>query len=127
LPLPAVALRAIVQPVAAIDLATVAAAIVDRDAPSVIDCVGPRPLTLGDFIASLREQLGAARARVIPLPAWLSRLTARCGDFLPFQPWCSESLALLEQDNVGDASAFMQWLGRAPIAPQDLVRSTWAP
>lgn len=123
--LPGAALRAKVQPVAVTDLAEACTALVGRHGPTRIDCVGPRPLPLADFIASLRAQLGRRPARVLPLPEWLSRASARAGDFIPLQPWCSETLALLQQDNVGDGAAFQQLLAAPPIAPENLVSTTW--
>ncbi len=58
------------------------------------------------------------------LPESLSRFSARCGDYLPFQPWCSETLALLQQDNVGEAGPFSALLEHSAIPPQDLVAHT---
>jgi hypothetical protein len=83
-------------------------------------------MTLAAFIASLREQLGLRPARVLPLPGWLSLASARCGDHLPFQPWCSETLALLQQDNVGDGEIFAKSLKHPATAPQDLVATSWS-
>ncbi|XHS77881.1 NAD-dependent epimerase/dehydratase family protein [Burkholderiaceae bacterium UC74_6] len=126
--LPGAALRAKVQPVAATDLA---AAVVNllrpqADAPALVSAVGPRPLSLSDFIGSLRAQLGHGMARLVSLPEWASRWSARVGDHLPMQPWCSESLALLQQDNADDPAPFAALLGRPAIAPEDLVRLAWS-
>lgn len=123
LPLPIAALRARVQPVAVGDLADAAVSMLAEPCPVRVDIVGPRPLPLGDFIASLRRQLGRGRARVVPIPAWLSRLSARGGDFVPAQPWCSETLALLQQDNVGDGTAFARLLGRPAVPPEELLHA----
>lgn len=126
LPLPGAALRAKVQPVSVRNLAEVVAALLDTDEVMRLDGVGPQPLALSDFIASLRTQLGLAPARVMALPEWLSRASARCGDLLPFQPWCSETLALLQQDNVGDGATFARLLSQPATEPQDLVASAWS-
>jgi uncharacterized protein YbjT (DUF2867 family) len=124
--LPGAALRARVQPIAVDDLAAYSVALLESDGPPQVDCVGPRQLTLGAFIAGLREQLGFRPAGVLPLPEWLSRLSARCGDHLPFQPWCSETLALLRQDNVGDGGNLASLLGRPALTPENLVAASWS-
>lgn len=123
--LPGAALQALVQPVAVGDLAEACAALVDAQAPLHLDAVGPRRLTLSGFIASLRGQLGARPATVLPLSGWMSRASARCGDHLPFQPWCSETLTLLQKDNVGQGEVFARLLGRPAVPPQDLVATSW--
>lgn len=125
--LPDAALRARVQPVAVSNLAEAAVALLDVEQPPLhLDCVGPQRLTLADLVASLRAQLGSRPARVMALSGALSNLSARCGDYLPFQPWCSEMLALLQQDNVGDALPFSRLLRQPAIAPGDLVATSWS-
>ena len=127
--LPAAALRARVQPIAVGDLAEGVVRLLRSDArptPSRISAVGPRPLSLADFIASLRAQRGHREARVAALPDLASRWSARLGDHLPMQPWCSETLALLQQDNVDNAAPFAALLGRSATAPEDLVRLEWS-
>lgn len=123
--LPGAALRARVQPLVVQDLAAVAAALVEADTPLQLECVGPQQLALADFVGSLRAQLGRSAARVVPMSGWLSRLSARCGDHLPFQPWCSETLALLQKDNVGDGARFAALLQRPVLAPEHMVESAW--
>ncbi len=140
--LPAPVIHARVQPIAISELAQGIARLVS-DAPSasgdaprsiwqqaaqgacpVLDAVGPAPLTLAAFIASLRKQLGHAPARVLPLPDALTRWSARLGDFVPWAPWCSETLALLAQDNIAPATAFTHILGRQPTPPNCLLACT---
>lgn len=125
--LPAAALRARVQPVAVQDLAQVCARLLAAHppGPALLHAVGPRALTLAEFVAVLRRADGAGPARVLALPDWLSRASARAGDHLPMQPWCRETLALLQQDNVADAAPFQAWLERPPIAPEQLRELAW--
>jgi hypothetical protein len=78
----------------------------------MLTAVGPEPLTLGEFIASLRAQAGRAPARVGTLPDILARWSARAGDLVPFVPWCSETSALLGADNIADPAPFERLLGR---------------
>ena len=125
--LPGPVLEARVQPVSVHDLA---AAVVVLLGPAVaqtgvIPCTGPEALTMASFIASLREQLGHGAARVFRLPQALTKLSARAGDLVPASPWCSETLAMLGSDNVGDSAMFEQLLGRPGVHYRDLVRTAW--
>lgn len=120
-------LTAKVQPVSVHDLA---AAIVALMGPSlamqgIIECAGPQAVTMGSFIASLREQLGSRPARVLRLPDVLTHLSARAGDALPGIPWCTETLSMLGSDNVGDPALFEQLLGRKGTHYRDLVATAW--
>ena len=125
--LPQAVLSARVQPVAVTELADVVAKLVspDNTVAGVLPCVGPQATTLGDFIASLRLQQGRSRAWVAPLPDALTRLSARLGDAVPASPWCSESLAMLAQDNVSDPRPFQAVLGRTATPYDQLLQATW--
>ncbi|RMX08588.1 NAD-dependent epimerase/dehydratase family protein [Corticibacter populi] len=128
--LPRVAGQTRIQPVHVLELAEAVAQLLAGEvagvaathAPGVLDAVGPQPLSLVDFIASLRRQLGHAPARVWLCPDGPTRLSARLGDWLPVTPWGSEALALLSHDNVGDAQSMAQLLGRAPTHHSQLLR-----
>jgi uncharacterized protein YbjT (DUF2867 family) len=125
---PAPMLTARIQPVSVHDLA---AAVVALLGPALqhtgtVACTGPEPLRMADFVASLRQQQGHAPALVLRLPLPLTRLSARAGDLLPASvPWCSESLALLDSDNVGDPAEFEQLLGRSGVHYSRLVAQAW--
>lgn len=122
--LPAPVIRARVQPVAVGELAQGIAHLLSPQGMAVqgvLNVVGPEALTLAEFIASLRQQMGHGPARVVPLPGLLTRWSARLGDQVPWAPWCTETLALLAQDNVAAASAFEQVLGRPATAPEHLL------
>ena len=120
-------LTARVQPVSVHDLA---AAIVALMGPAlqtqgIIECTGPEALTMGAFIASLRQQLGSSPARVLRLPDPLTQLSARLGDAVPGVPWCTETLSMLGSDNVGNPAVFEQLLGRKGVHYSQLVASAW--
>lgn len=125
--LPGPVLQARVQPIAVTDLAQGVAALVAPGAHTAgpLACVGPQALPLGDFIVSLRSQLGHSPARVLRLPDLITRFSARVGDAIPVSPWCSETLALLAQDNVGDATAFESLLGRPGVHYSRLLEAAW--
>lgn len=120
--LPRPVLRARVQPLAVAELAeAVAHLLVQPARRGLLELGGPEALTLADFIASLRAQRPAAPARMLPLPGWLTRLSARVGDAVPVSPWCSETLALLATDNVAALGTLAALLGRAPCPPGALL------
>ncbi len=116
--LPKPVLTAQVQPIAVRDLARGIAALVEvpRLDP-YYECVGETALPLAAFIACLRKQQGQNTARVLALPHYLTRLSARLGDYIPLAPWCSETLTLLGKDNVSTSSTFAKVLAqeRLPI------------
>jgi len=124
--MPDAALRAQVQPVAVQDLAEAVARRLTCAAPAVLSVVGPHALTLTQFIATLREQLGHRPARVLALPDLPSRWSARLGDHVPGQPWCTETLQLLQQDNADDPATLAALLGRDCVAAENLVKAAWA-
>ncbi len=127
LALPRPVIQARVQPVAVRDLAQAVARLLDQDMVrcGVLPCVGPTPLALAEFIASLRQQRNHGMARVATLPDWVTLASVKLGDHLPWAPWCSETLALLAQDNVADPTAFAQVLGHPATPPDRLVSTSW--
>lgn len=126
--LPGPVIRARIQPVAVADVADAVAALLGERAQQTgtVPCVGPTPLTMAGFVATLRQQLGHGPARTLALPDFITRLSARVGDHVPVSPWCSESLALLAHDNVAPCDAFTALLGRAPLSPDRFVAQSWA-
>lgn len=125
---PGPVLDARVQPVSIHDLAAAVVALLGPafGTTGLIECTGPQALTMGDFIASLRQQQGQGRAMVLRMPDWLTQLSARMGDALPASvPWCSDTLAMLGSDNVGNPTAFERLLGRPGVAYDQLVATAW--
>ena len=120
-------LTARVQPVSVHDLAAAVVALLGPalEHTGTIDCTGPEALTMGAFIASLRQQLGHSPATVLRLPQPLTTLSARLGDAVPQSPWCSETLAMLGSDNVGNPAVFEQLLGRKGVHFSQLVATAW--
>lgn len=124
---PGPVLDARVQPVSVHDLAAAVVALMGaaQSQTGVIECTGPASLTMGDFIASLRQQLGHKPAMVLRLPQLLTQISARVGDAVPASPWCSETLAMLGSDNVGNPTVFEQLLGRPGVHYSQLVQTAW--
>lgn len=131
-PLPAGGMQA-VQPVhiddaiaALVLLATRVSSEVETRRPWAL--VGPRALTLADYLAALRAGMGLAPARTLAVPPALMRCAARLGDLLgrwwPALPLDSASWAMLERGNVGgapDVGRLTALLGRSPRAPERFV------
>lgn len=127
LPLPATLLDARIQPVSVHDLADTVAALLDRadDVRGIVECGGPEALALGEFIASLRHQLGLPPARVLRLSDRVAEGAARLGDRLPGVPWCSDTLAMLASDNVVRDEGIASLIGRVPAHHRELVTLAW--
>lgn len=125
--MPRTMIRARVQAVAVGDVADAVVRLLAeaRNFKSIMPCVGPQAQTMAELVACLRQQLGKEAALVLPLPNLMTTLGARIGDQIPALPLCSDTLALMQQDNVAAPQPFAELLGRAPIAPQDLVSTSW--
>ncbi len=125
--LPAAVRATRVQPVAVHEVGeAIATLAIGGPDDRVLAAVGPEPLVLGDFIASLRAQAGRPPARVGTLAHALARWSARVGDVVPVSPWCSETLALLDTDNVADPAPFERVLGRRATRFDALLKETAA-
>jgi uncharacterized protein YbjT (DUF2867 family) len=105
--------------------AAVVALLAALEQTGIIECTGPEALTMGAFIASLRQQLGHRPAMVLRLPQVLTNISARLGDAVPASPWCSETLAMLGSDNVGNPAVFERLLGRPGVHFSQLVATAW--
>jgi uncharacterized protein YbjT (DUF2867 family)/predicted DCC family thiol-disulfide oxidoreductase YuxK len=99
LTLPRAAREQPIQPVAVAELAEAVVNLALTDATGMQALGGPRALTMAEFIASLRAQLGHRPALQITQPDWFTRTTARLGDAVPVSPWCSASWALMRTPN----------------------------
>jgi len=90
------------------------------ESPAALHCVlpvvGPRPLTLREFLGELRATLGFGRARFLPVPRPLVALAARIGESFPSLLLNRETLGMLERGNTGPPGPLQRLLGR-PITP----------
>lgn len=126
---PQAMIAARVQPVSVRDLAEAVVRLLDPGqagrVTGLLPCVGPAPLTLAEFVVSLRRQGGHGRPLVRAQPDWLTRLSVAIGDRVTALPLCTETMTLLRYDNVADPQAFAAVLGR-PARPADtLVQTSW--
>jgi uncharacterized protein YbjT (DUF2867 family) len=120
---PAIVLRSRVQPLLVTELAEAVERLLTSQPHrcGVVDLAGPRALTMTEFIASLRAQAGRRPAFVRALPGWVTALSVRAGDLLPFTPWGSETLSLMEKDNVADPRGLADLLGREATDPAQFL------
>lgn len=105
-----------VQPTHIDDLIALLVATIESDAAvhRTIDAVGPRAVTLHEWLGALRTQLGLGRAHFVPVPMPLVRLGARLGRRMPGALLDPETLDMLEQGNVADPGGATAMLGHAP-------------
>jgi uncharacterized protein YbjT (DUF2867 family)/uncharacterized membrane protein YphA (DoxX/SURF4 family) len=83
--------------------------------------VGPRPLTLREFLSTLRAGMGLGRPRFVHVPMALARAGARGGDLLPGSLLSTESLEMLMRGNVGDPAPMQELLGRSALPAERFV------
>jgi hypothetical protein len=50
---------------------------------------------------------------------------ASAGDQVSVSPWSSDTLAMLQVDNVGAVAPFTRLLGRTPCEPEHMVERAW--
>jgi uncharacterized protein YbjT (DUF2867 family) len=80
--------------------------------------VGPRPLTLREWLLSLRRGLGLGRARFLQVPmAWVRGAAAMGIGLLD-----RDAVRMLERGNTGDPARLAAILGREPRAAGDFIR-----
>lgn len=107
-----------VQPVHIDDL--VEAVVRLAESPAALHCVlpvvGPRALTMREFLGELRATLGFGRAPFLPVPRALVALAARVGDSFPSMMLNRETFGMLERGNTGPAGPLERLLGR-PATP----------
>ena len=116
--------RQLLQPVHLQDVVAGVRALVDARPPGsrTVAFVGPAPVTLRDYLAALRAQLGFhGAAWVLPLPVGVFRAGAKLagrwrGSFLD-----AETADMLLRGNVAPAEDFARWLGRPPRSHRDFI------
>ena len=109
-----------VQPVHLDDLVDALVGLVEaRDAPRVLDAVGPRALPLRDYLQVFKRAAGIGSAFVaIPMAPmrWIAALAPRL--HLPFD---ADALAMLDAGNTADPRGFQEWLGRPARDPDSFI------
>ncbi|WP_151637132.1 SDR family oxidoreductase [Noviherbaspirillum aerium] len=114
-----------VQPVHLDDLIASIMALLDAPAGqgTRVAIVGPEPMSLRQFLGTLRTALGWRRAHFIAVPMPLVRLGASAGRLLPGSLLDPETLQMLERGNTGSAARITELLGRPPRPVRDFIAS----
>lgn len=112
-----------VQPVHLDDAVRAMLALLDNEAfdGRRVALVGPRALSLADYLGELRGALRLGRAQRLPLPWGLARAGAALMERLPGALLDRETLAMLARGNAAEAADITRLLGRAPRAPRDFI------
>jgi uncharacterized protein YbjT (DUF2867 family) len=116
----------LVQPVHADDLAAAVLRLIEGPLPpSPVRAVGGVALSLQQFLATLRGQLGYPPARTIWLPDFLSRLL---GKMPPLSRYLGpDTLRMLATGNTAATRPFAELLGRPPRTPGQFMPASEAP
>lgn len=88
-----------------------------------VPLVGPRPLSLRDFLAALRSAMRLGRAHFLNVPMMFMRVIAQLGALTGRGLLDRETLSMLEAGNTGDPAVTHRLLRRPPRAAQELIRS----
>ncbi len=100
--------RQSVQPIHVDDLVEALVKLVSVPMKIRLHAVGPRALTLREWLRLLRAQMGLGRARFVPVPLWL----------VPVE---RETLQMLQRGNTAPPDTITQLLRRAPRDPSDFL------
>jgi uncharacterized protein YbjT (DUF2867 family) len=87
--------------------------------------VGPQPLTLRDYLLTLRRGMGLGRGWPLAIPAPLVALAVRLAARLPGALADEDTWRMLQRGNVADAGDTAAWLGRPPRAADTFVPAAW--
>jgi uncharacterized protein YbjT (DUF2867 family) len=83
--------------------------------------VGPAPVTLKDFLQSLRARMQLPRARFISVPAAVMHAAAAVAELLPGSLLDRETLSMLNAGNTAPPEDTQRLLGRPPRPPEQLL------
>ena len=97
-----------VQPIHVDDLAECIARLLDQPMRVIVQAVGPRAITLREWLGLLRAQMRFGKARFFEVPLWA----------VPVE---RETLQMLQRGNTGSPEAITRILGRAPRDPEQFI------
>ena len=100
--------RQSVQPIHIDDLVEALVKLLGVPTKIRLHAVGPRAITLREWLRLLRAQMGLGRARFVQVPLWL----------VPVE---RETLQMLQRGNTASADTLAQLLRRAPRDPNDFL------
>ena len=99
-----------VQPIHIDDLTEVIVKLVGVPVKTRLEAVGPREVSVREWLRVLRVQMGLGRARFLPVP-------------LQLVPVEAETLQMLQRGNTASPAIITQLLRRAPRDPKDFVNA----
>ncbi|WP_130619087.1 SDR family oxidoreductase [Dyella amyloliquefaciens] len=124
-PVPNIATRPCVQPIAAEDVALAVVASLS-DPPigvETLELVGPESMGLGDYLQRWRRWLGLPQARLWAVPTTLVRMACRVGERLGRGPLGETMQRMLEHGHLGQSQALPQMRNRLALVPRTLERA----
>lgn len=115
-----------IQPIHIDDLSQAVAALVDTDRylGQRIPLVGPKPISLREYLGELRRLMGLGDGIFLPTPLVLIDITAQVGQRLGKGLLDVESWEMLQRGNTADAGPTRELLGREP-RPVSEFTSRW--
>ena len=127
IPLPGAGMQQI-QPVFIDDLtAAVCTLLTLPHPPERVAAVGPQAVSLRDYLALLRRQMGLGNAHFVALPMPLVQGAVRLAAHLPGSLADPDSLSMLERGNTAGAGPFAALLDRPPRSPTQFIERDAAP
>lgn len=113
-----------VQPVHVDDLCETIVTLIGTSAHerTRVAAVGPRPVTLREFLEALRTAIGLGTARFLRVPMGLVRLAAAVGERVPGMLLDRESLGMLLRGNIASPARITAILGRPPRPVESFLR-----
>jgi hypothetical protein len=117
-----------VQPIHVDDLRDAIVALLDIETmPARLPAVGPRCLTLAEYLAALKASLDGKRPRFVHVPRTLVLAAARIGDAWSRVPFDREIYRMLERGNCAEVAPIAALLGRMPRDPSRFIEPHEAP
>jgi uncharacterized protein YbjT (DUF2867 family)/uncharacterized membrane protein YphA (DoxX/SURF4 family) len=114
------------QPLHVDDAAQALRALVERGTQAsagrrCIALVGPRALSLAEYLQALRKALQLPPAPTLAVPVWLVELGARMAGHVPRSLFDRASWKMLQQGSSADAAPTVQLLGHVPREAHEFV------
>lgn len=116
----------LLQPITGKDLASVIVAAVQRDtcANTLLEAVGPEPVSFRDYLLAFRQWLGIKPPIVVlRVPLFLIRPLAFIGEWLGKGPLAMTMYRMLQRGNVGSAGAYAALIEKTGVQPAGLAQA----
>ncbi|MCB6182938.1 SDR family oxidoreductase [Leeia sp. TBRC 13508] len=124
--------RSLVQPIHVEDLARVVVRLLvyKVNAPETLATVGPRQMTMAEYLADLRAGMKALPAWIMDLPDGIAQMMAKVGEMIPGNAFTPDALAMLticQKDPKMDTQSVSKVLGYSPRDPKRFAEPTDKP